>query len=326
MPVVGHAFVGLATAMQFGPASVRDRRQPTPIASAWWAPAVVVASYFPDIVTQVGGAVGVSHANAYGHSLAVGVVAGAALGGIWSAAAGTPLTRAVVIAIGSILGHDVLDVLQAMSWPWSGRPSRATFARRNASSHLVGLLFAMFPAMRIGTGRRSASSCHRRSQVERHSLMPAIVAAILIAAVGTYPAPPRAAERRQTASEAAATSTRSRCREGRRLAARQQAWPRRHDSAGTARRPFRDRRSAVPALVRAGSDEFLGAGRSRRALRVERPARQATSRTPARGRAASALPEAPQPSRGPRRHRTRVVPRRSGRVTRDRRLFRDAWH
>ena len=157
MPVVGHAFAGLATAMQFGPASVHDRRQPTSIASACWAPAVVVASYFPDIVTQVGGAVGVSHANAYGHSLAVGVVAGAALGGIWSAAAGTPLTRAVVIAIGSILGHDMLDALQAMGWPWSGRLVQGRpfgLSPRIASEAIwSALLFAMFLALRICTGR-----------------------------------------------------------------------------------------------------------------------------------------------------------------------------
>jgi len=192
MPVVGHAFAGLATAMQFGPASVRDRRQPTTTASAWWAPAVVVASYFPDIVTQAGGALGASHANAYGHSLAVGVVAGAALGGIWSAAAGTPLTRAVVIAIGSILGHDMLDALQAMDWPWSGRLVRSGpfgLSPRIASEAIwSALLFALFIAVRIGMGRSTGIVVPRtftRSSVTRW--MPhAIVAAILIAAVGTY--------------------------------------------------------------------------------------------------------------------------------------------
>ena len=50
MPVVGHAFAGLATALQFAPASARDRRQPTSAAAALWAPAVVATSYFPDVV------------------------------------------------------------------------------------------------------------------------------------------------------------------------------------------------------------------------------------------------------------------------------------
>jgi hypothetical protein len=86
MPVVGHAFAGLATAMQFAPASAHDRRQPTSVASTLWAPAVVATSYFPDIVTQLGGALGISYANFYGHHPAVALAAGIVLGAAWSRA------------------------------------------------------------------------------------------------------------------------------------------------------------------------------------------------------------------------------------------------
>ncbi len=191
MPVVGHAFAGLATAVQFGPASVRDPRQPTAGASAWWAPAVVAAAYLPDIVTQVGGAVGVSHANAYGHSPALGVIAGLALGSAWSAAAGTSLIRAVVIATGSILGHDLLDAVQAMDWPWPGRIVRsAPFGlspRIVSEAILSALLFAMFLLWRFATGRSSRTSASRLSRSPALGWMPrTIVAVILITAVGTY--------------------------------------------------------------------------------------------------------------------------------------------
>jgi len=192
MPVVGHAFVGLATAMQFGPAPVRDAGEPTATVSGWWAPAVVVASYFPDIITQIGGAFGLPQANAYGHSLGMAALGGLALGGVWSSAAGTPLVRAVVIASGSILGHDLLDLIQAADWPWPGRFVETRFyglsGRIVSEAIWSALLFAVFLAWRVGTGRsRTPAAPKTFTTFALTRLMPsAIVTLILLAAVGTY--------------------------------------------------------------------------------------------------------------------------------------------
>jgi hypothetical protein len=188
MPVVGHAFAGLATAMQFAPASAGDRRQPTSAASALWAPAVVATSYFPDIVTQIGGALGVSYANFYGHQPSVGLAAGILLGLAWSWLAGTPALRAVMIAVGCILGHDLLDEIQATDWAWSFRLVQNSvfgLSPRVVSEAIVSArLFALYLAWRVwagGSGRTPAD----RTALSRW--MPrAIVAVILIAAVGTY--------------------------------------------------------------------------------------------------------------------------------------------
>lgn len=188
MPVVGHAFAGLATAMQFAPASAQDRRQPTSVTSALWAPAVVAASYFPDIVTQLGDVLGLPHPNYYAHQPLVALVAGVVLGGVWSWLAGTPALRAMAIAVGCVLGHDLLDNIQATDWAWSFRLVQSNvlgLSPRVVSEAIVSAsLFAVFVACRMWAGES------RRSPADRTVLarwMPrAIVAVILLAAVGTY--------------------------------------------------------------------------------------------------------------------------------------------
>jgi hypothetical protein len=196
MPVIGHAFAGLATALQFEPAAAGETRQPAPLARAWWAPAVVATSYFPDIVTQVGGVLGAPHANAYGHSFAVGALAGVGLGIAWSRSTGTSLTRGIAIATGSIFGHDVLDILQSTDlapyWPWSGRIVRTGvlgLSARIASEGLVAtLLFSVFLAWRMVSGRSLGSlTSHSsaRSPVVRWAPH-VVMGAILIAALGTH--------------------------------------------------------------------------------------------------------------------------------------------
>lgn len=188
MPVVGHAFAGLATAMQFGPASARNRRQPTALASAMWAPAVVATSYFPDIVTQIGGALGATHANYYGHQPALGAAAGVLLGGAWSLSARTPARRAMAIAVGCILGHDLLDFVQATNWAWSFRlvqNSALGLSPRVLSEAIVSAsLFAVYLAWRMGSGRSQGVFANRT--VLARWTPRAVVAVILLAAVGTY--------------------------------------------------------------------------------------------------------------------------------------------
>lgn len=188
MPVVGHAFAGLATAMQFAPASAHDRRQPTSVASALWAPAVVAASYFPDIVTQLGDVLGLPHPNYYAHQPAIGLAAGILLGGLWSWLAGTPVLRAMAIAVGCVLGHDLLDDIQSRDWAWSFRvvqnPVLGLSARIVSDAIVSASLFAVFFAWRMWVGASQRTPANRTA-LDRW-LPRAIVAVILLTAVGTY--------------------------------------------------------------------------------------------------------------------------------------------
>lgn len=123
MPVIGHTLVGLATAIQFEPGPDRDGRPPGPITLALWLPAVVVVSYVPDILSQLGSMAGLVRASLAGHSLLVGVLAGALIGAIWARATGMPRSRLIAISVGAILFHDAIDILQAADrapfWPFS---------------------------------------------------------------------------------------------------------------------------------------------------------------------------------------------------------------
>jgi membrane-bound metal-dependent hydrolase YbcI (DUF457 family) len=164
MPVIGHAFVGLATAIQCEPQSGRDGRPLPPAAVALWIPTVVVVSYLPDVIAQFGSMVGLSRAGLVGHSLLVGIVAGAVIGGAWARASGASLVRILSVTIGSILVHDLLDVLQATDrapfWPWSTQIVGVgiLLPRRSVSEGLLFLLlFTAFAAWRIRSGRSLGS-------------------------------------------------------------------------------------------------------------------------------------------------------------------------
>src|SRR5262249_12860495 len=113
MPVIGHAFVGLATAARFDPAAVSARRTISPLGAALWTPLVVVLAYLPDLFTQAGLALGWPYASLTGHSILVGALAGTVLGLLWVRLFGGERWAIVAIAVGSIIVHDLLDVLQA---------------------------------------------------------------------------------------------------------------------------------------------------------------------------------------------------------------------
>src|SRR5437868_1994258 len=125
MPVIGHVFVGLATAARFEPATASARRAIRPLGAALWTALIVVLAYLPDLVTQAGLALGWPHASLAGHSILFGALAGLVVGLLWVRSfGGDPLT-VVAIAVGSILVHDLLDLLQATDraplWPLSRR-------------------------------------------------------------------------------------------------------------------------------------------------------------------------------------------------------------
>ena len=96
MPVVGHAVVGLATALQFKPAqensSARGRR-----AVPFWTPLVVICAYLPDIVTQTGRTFGWRLAGLVGHSMPLGLIAGLLIAAVWVRATGAQFRLAAAV-------------------------------------------------------------------------------------------------------------------------------------------------------------------------------------------------------------------------------------
>jgi len=126
MPVLGHAFVGLAIGVSTR-RSGREQSAPPGIGAAWalWLPAVVTLAYLPDIVAQLGVIAGWSDGRLLGHSVLFAVAVSPAIAVVLMWLARVSVIRAFVTALVSLLVHDVLDLAQATDrapwWPLSDR-------------------------------------------------------------------------------------------------------------------------------------------------------------------------------------------------------------
>lgn len=125
MPVIGHTFAGILIAQEFEPAGPRNRRPLGPTARALWIPVIVGLSYWPDVVTQVALWMGYRSAQEAGHSIPLGVLAGVIAGVVWARMSGGSARVLTALSVGSIVLHDVLDLLQdgrrMPLWPLSER-------------------------------------------------------------------------------------------------------------------------------------------------------------------------------------------------------------
>src|SRR5438093_2991440 len=108
MPVLGHAFAGLAIGVSTKP-SARGHAEPPGLAAAsvLWLPAVVALAYLPDIVAQLGLIAGWSDGRLLGHSVLFAVAASPAIAAALMRLAGVSFVRAFVTALVSVLVHDV---------------------------------------------------------------------------------------------------------------------------------------------------------------------------------------------------------------------------
>ena len=127
MPVLGHAFVGLAIGVTTRPSALRRPEPPAIGAVAvLWLPAVITLAYLPDIVAQLGLLAGGSDARLLGHSVMFGVAVSPAIAVGLMRLASVSFPRAFLTALVSVLGHDALDLAQATDrapwWPLSDRP------------------------------------------------------------------------------------------------------------------------------------------------------------------------------------------------------------
>jgi len=122
VPLIGHALVGWATALESQPKG-HGRGGGT---GTLFVPVVIAAAYFPDAFAQLGLLAGWPDASRAGHSLLLALVATPAVAAVVSAAGGFSYAKGLVVAGISIGLHDVLDILQSTDrqplWPLADRP------------------------------------------------------------------------------------------------------------------------------------------------------------------------------------------------------------
>jgi hypothetical protein len=164
--VIGHAFVGAATAVATDPWVYHSPAR----VSGFWMPVLVGLAYLPDLPGSLVHGDWFITARILGHSAVFAVVAGV-IGGLALAHwARVPFPRAVALAVLSILAHDLLDLLQGTArvpfWPFWSQPMgfRRGLLPKGAWSEslLFGTGFALFW---IGWGR--ALSRHTREERAR---------------------------------------------------------------------------------------------------------------------------------------------------------------
>lgn len=164
VPVLGHAFVGWGTALAVPPRKNATRHRQG-LGAALWVPIVVGFAYLPDIVGQLGRLGGYIEARELGHSVLFAVAASLVLSPVLAILTPLPLGRAFAIVLGSVLVHDVLDLLQSTDrmpwWPFSdqrvilGEGLLPTRPRRELA--LFGGAFGLFVAAWRLSGRGGSS-------------------------------------------------------------------------------------------------------------------------------------------------------------------------
>lgn len=119
MPVIGHAFVGVATAMCTKPQPRASRAAPL------WTPTILALAYLPDVVSQLSALAGFTDMRMVAHSVAFAVVVSMPVAMGLAKLGSISRFRAFAISALSILIHDGLDLLQATEcqpwWPFSVR-------------------------------------------------------------------------------------------------------------------------------------------------------------------------------------------------------------
>lgn len=178
MPVIGHAFVGLGTAMccrpgggSVGvsgrggaiqtvdrPGSVRaaDRTGVVRVADrlGLWTPCLVGLAYLPDIAGELSRACGWAEGRVVTHSVLAAVLVSPVVGWCLSRLFAIGPGGAFAVSLVSILLHDGLDVLQATDrrpwWPVSDRPVGLGVDLLPANSLQELLLFGGLLALLVG--------------------------------------------------------------------------------------------------------------------------------------------------------------------------------
>src|SRR3989442_15830882 len=112
MPVVGHAFVGMAVAISTRPPEP-DRSAGASAGGALWLAVAVGLSYLPDVVTQLLLLVGWRDGGLLGHSVLFAVTTSAVVAATLRRLTRVSIGRAFATSLLAILLHDLFDLLEA---------------------------------------------------------------------------------------------------------------------------------------------------------------------------------------------------------------------
>jgi membrane-bound metal-dependent hydrolase YbcI (DUF457 family) len=225
LPVVGHAFVGAATALATRGSGSESR----PSARPFWVPSLVAFAYLPDLPGAFVPAAWFGEARAFGHSILFAALAGGPLGYALAGWARIPVRRGLAIALFSLVIHDVLDLLQATDrvpfWPFSRRPLGLGMEVVPRGTVGEGVVFALaFAVFTLGLGwwrgatLRSLWPRDGRSRLASLGLTGLLTMAALVTHLGRD-----ARERDYRAAEVALRDHRN--REALALLDRAEGWP-----------------------------------------------------------------------------------------------------
>ncbi len=124
MPVIGHAFVGLAAGI-----SLKPRRLPSSffgqLLYRLWLPTSIFLAYVPDIASHLMALAGIRTGRLIAHSFMFTAVAALLLALLFHRIRFFSIAKAFMISFGAILGHILLDIGQSTDriplWPFSIR-------------------------------------------------------------------------------------------------------------------------------------------------------------------------------------------------------------
>ncbi len=147
MPLLGHAFTGMATSLLVSSTTVNHKNQATRF-SPFLPVTLVTLAYLPDIGSQLFLFLDWHHGRNFGHSLLFSVLAAIPAGFILRRQTPFTLRNSLVLAFTSIVLHDILDILQSTDrqpfWPFYTTIIGDTFTCIPTDPIKEAILFAAF--------------------------------------------------------------------------------------------------------------------------------------------------------------------------------------
>lgn len=185
----------MAIAQSVAPVDPQDPSRRAAVGRALWLPAIVALSYLPDVVSYLAVWFDYDHAQALGHSIPLGLIAGGALGAAWARATGAPFGRLALLAAAVVVLHDVFDMLQDHErmpfWPLWSREIGTAWLMFSETGRLAGELlvfggpFAAFEVWHFLRRRGAATTTQVQHRLPGLTWLGGVlVALILIVVVG----------------------------------------------------------------------------------------------------------------------------------------------
>jgi membrane-bound metal-dependent hydrolase YbcI (DUF457 family) len=194
MPVLGHAFVGLATAIYTSPARP-GTFSPRSMGLDLWTLALLCLAYLPDILSQILSLAGWPEARFMTHSVLSAVVASLLLAWPLSRLSRFSFAKAFALSLATLLFHDLLDLLQSTDrtpwWPISDHriSSGVTVLPVGLfwETILFGSAFALFYLLRLlSKSKPSFSVLGCREETRFTWLVRGLIGLIIVGAIFTH--------------------------------------------------------------------------------------------------------------------------------------------